>query len=124
MARLDPAGEEYEADAYVFGEVGRRVTSVKKAWETAVLKAHGHEPVRLRSGLAPPSRVAPRAINLHFHDLRHEAGSRFLELGWQLHAVRDMLGHKSIDQTSTYLNVAIHGLQDEMRRTDEKARAL
>jgi hypothetical protein len=26
-----------------------------------------------------------RAINLHFHDLRHEAGSRFIEAGWPIH---------------------------------------
>jgi hypothetical protein len=28
----------------VFGALGHRVGSIKKAWETAVLKAHGHQP--------------------------------------------------------------------------------
>jgi site-specific recombinase XerD len=53
----------------------------------------------------------PRAINLHFHDLRHEAGSRFIEAGWPIHHVQEMLGHASLEQTSTYLNVTGTGLQ-------------
>lgn len=36
MARTDPAGREYPVNAYVFGELGRRVRSVKRAWATAV----------------------------------------------------------------------------------------
>ena len=54
--------------------------------------------------------------DLHFHDLRHEAGSRLLEAGWPLHHVQEMLGHADLKQTSTYLNVTQVGLQDFMRR--------
>ena len=43
MAQHDPAGHPFLPEAYVFGdEVGQRVGSSQKAWETAVLKAHGH----------------------------------------------------------------------------------
>jgi integrase len=35
-------------------------------------------------------------IDLHFHDLRHEAGSRKLESGWPLHAVSVWLGQASL----------------------------
>jgi hypothetical protein len=66
----------------------------------------------------PESRAALRTIDLHFHDLRHEAGSRWLEAGWPLHKVRDMLGHATIDQTDTYLSVERMGLHEEMRRYD------
>jgi hypothetical protein len=31
--------------------------------------------------LSKESRAALRAIDLHFHDFRHEAGSRWLEAG-------------------------------------------
>jgi integrase len=105
----------------VFGDVvGRRVAIVRKAWDTAVLKAHGHQPTWCGSNtLAPPSPAALRAIDLHFHDLRHEAGSRFIEAGWPLHHVQDMLGHKNVAQTSTYLNATPTGLQESMRRYDE-----
>lgn len=55
-------------------------------------------------------------IDLHFHDLRHEAGSRLLEAGWPLHHVKDMLGHTNIATTGTYLNVTTAGLAESMRR--------
>jgi integrase len=118
MARTDPAGQAYQPDAYVFGEVGQPVRNIKRAWETAVLKASGQAPVWTAGTLSPDSRAALRRIDLHFHDLRHEAGSRWLEAGWPLHKVRDMLGHAKIDQTDTYLNASRLGLHEEMRRFD------
>jgi integrase len=117
MARTDPAGQDYPPDAYVFGELGQHVKDVKRAWTTAVLKAHGHEPQwGPGGGLTPTSRAALKAIDLHFHDLRHEGASRMLEAGWPLHHIQHMLGHASLEQTSTYLNVQKDGLQDSMRR--------
>ncbi|OFV90042.1 MAG: hypothetical protein A3H95_16785 [Acidobacteria bacterium RIFCSPLOWO2_02_FULL_64_15] len=50
--------------------------------------------------------------------MRHEAGSRWLERGWPLHQIRDMLGHASIDQTDTYLNAGRMGLHASMRQFD------
>jgi integrase len=119
MAKTDPAGEDYKPEAYVFGEVGQQIDNVKRAWETCILKAHGHDPVWRKSSLAPASRAALKAIDLHFHDLRHEGASRLLEAGWPLHHVQEMLGHSSLEQTSTYLNVQRSGLRDSMRRIDE-----
>ena len=105
MGKTDPAGREFGAEAYVFGDVGGRpVQSISKAWETAVLKAHGHTPRWERSNaLSADSRAAFRTVDLTFHDLRHEAGSRFLEAGWSIHNVAHMSGHENIAQTSTYL---------------------
>jgi integrase len=62
-----------------------------------------------------------KSIDLHFHDLRHEAGSRLLEKGWPLHHVQHFLGHANISQTSTYLNVEARGLEESMRRFDSPA---
>ena len=53
--------------------------------------------------------TAAGITDLHFHDLRHEAG-------WPLHHLQEMLGHADLKQTSTYLNVTQIGLQDSMRR--------
>jgi integrase len=105
---------------YVFGdEGGRKIGSTKRAWETAVLKAHGHTPEWATGGkLAATSRAALDAIDLHFHDLRHEGGSRLLEAGWPLHHVQHMLGHASVAQTATYLNATKYGLQESMQRLD------
>jgi integrase len=105
---------------YVFGDAaGLKVGNVKRAWETAVLKAHGHTPQWTKNkALAGPSRAALAAIDLHFHDCRHESGSRLLESGWPLHHVQEMLGHANVSQTSTYLNATRVGLQESMRRFD------
>jgi integrase len=120
MAKTDPAGREYPRTAFVFGELGRRLKTIKKAWETAILKAHGHEPGWTGKGtLSAASRVQLRAIDLHFHDLRHEAGSGLIEKGWPIHHVQEMLGHASLEQTSTYLNVTRTGLQESMRRFEK-----
>ena len=86
MAKTDPAGQEFGPEAFVFGDaIGQPVTDIKRAWETAVVKAHGHRPAWTRdNALCAASREAFRAANLTFHDLRHEAGSRLLEAGWPL----------------------------------------
>ena len=52
---------------------------------------------------------------------RHEGASRLLEAGWPLHHVQEMLGHASLEQTSTYLNVQRGGLRDSMRKSDALA---
>jgi integrase len=116
VTTLPPALSERErldhaAECFVFGDgAGRRVQCIRKAWDTAVLKAHGHKPVRVGSNtLAPESRASLHAIDLHFQDLRHEAGSRLHEAGWALHHVQHMLGHKGLEQTTTYLNVTLTG---------------
>jgi integrase len=113
---------EHVRGCFVFGDaIGQRVQCVRKAWDTAVLKAHGHAPAWVGSNtLAPESRAALRRIDLHFHDLRHEAGSRLHEAGWPLHHVQQLLGHKSLEQTTTYLNVTLSGLQESMDRYDDR----
>lgn len=104
MRRNDPAGEPHGPQAYVFGdEIGRRTRSIKTAWRLTCRRA--------------------KIIDLHFHDLRREAGSRWLEGGVPLQVVRDWLGHTNISQTSTYLESTLTGQHEAMRRY-EGARAL
>lgn len=123
-------GKDHDATAFVFGNgAGEPVGSPKKAWETIVLRAHGVKPawIACRTGkgrrLSPECRQQLAAIDLHWHDLRHEAGSRWIEAGWPIHHVQQMLGHADLKQTSTYLNATLSGIEDSMRRLDE-ARAL
>ena len=104
MCRLDPAGQPHGPTAYVFGdEIGKRVVSARTAWDNTCRKV-GIEGLRI-------------------HDLRHEAGSRFLEAGWPLHHVQAMLGHANLKTTSTYLNVTLEGLHASMRRLDEQRKS-
>jgi integrase len=131
MRRTGPDGEPHQPDAYVFGnEVGERVGDIKRAWERAVLKAHGATPqyvVRLvderrqRTGaLAAACRATLRAIDLHFHDLRREAGSRWLDHGVPLHRIQKWLGHANISQTSTYLMAESADDDDAMKRFEAR----
>lgn len=105
MRRHDPAGEPLPPESFVFGtEIGSRIADVGRAWDTAILKSHGHTPTyTATANLSAESRAALQTIDLHFHDLRREAGSRWLEGGVPLHIIRDWMGHTSIAQTSTYL---------------------
>ena len=126
LRRFDPAGDPMPMDAYVFGnEIGQRVDNVKRAWATAVLKSHGYKPEYTKTAnLTKEFRAALGAIDLHFHDLRREAGSRWLEGGVPLHTIRDWLGHTNIAQTSTYLAGTTKTQHDAMRRYEEHQAAL
>jgi integrase len=123
LVRVNPlTNQHHEASAYVFGNAeGKPVASPKKAWEVCVLKAHGIKPEWAKGKkLTPATREKLAAIDLHFHDLRHEAGSRWIEAGWPIHHVQQMLGHADLKQTSTYLNATVNGLQESMRKMDER----
>jgi integrase len=101
------------------------VDGFKRAWSTAVLKAHGVKPEFTDStNLTPASRAAFAKINLHFHDLRREAGSRWLDGGVPLHTIRDWLGHSNISQTSTYLSSTLDTSDEAMRRFEEHSKKL
>ncbi len=99
--RHDPAGDLVPADGYVFGdEVGRRRRSMKTAWRLTCRRA----------GLD----------DLHFHDLRREAGSRWMDAGVPLATIQRWLGHHNISQTSKYLAASLGGDADEMRAFEER----
>ena len=78
------------------------MANVSRAWDTAGLKAQGHIPAWTKTmQLTTLARAALRVIDLHFHDLRHEARSRWIEAGLPIHHVQAMLGHANLAQTST-----------------------
>jgi integrase len=100
--RLDPAGEPLPPSAYVFGDdVGRRRRSIRGAWVFACQRA--------------------AITGLHFHDLRREAGSRWMDLGVPLATIQRWLGHANISQTSTYLAASGGGDADAMRAFEQAA---
>jgi len=108
------------ADAFVFGdEIGRRVTTFKNAWQVTLLKAYGHEPEWQKGRLSAKCREQIRQIDLHFHDLRHEVGSRWLEGRIPIHHMKELLGHANIKTTDTYLNATRIGRQKSMKKFEE-----
>ena len=76
MRRNNPADVPLPTSAFVFGnEIGQPVGSVRRVWQTTVLRAHGHKPVWIwkkkigpndkgSTRLSPESEAAYRAINL------------------------------------------------------------
>jgi len=52
--------------------------------------------------------------DLHFHDLRHEAISRFFEMGLSVPEVSLMSGHKDIRQLMKYTHIKICSISKKM----------
>src|SRR2546427_6021294 len=72
----------------------------------------GIEPTRTRAhGRVNRDKIAE--INLHWHDLRHEAACRWLSRGLDLRAIQLLLGHADLKTTQRYLNVT----DEELRKT-------
>jgi integrase len=121
MRQLDAAGQRFPPRAYVFGDAtGARIKSVKTAWETTRLRAYGYEVKREKNGrLTPESRHHLAAINLRFHDLRREAGSKFLEGGMSANYVQKFLDHAKLSTTSRYLNITRDGMHSALERFEQ-----
>jgi integrase len=97
MQKTDATGEDRPSDHYVFGNlIGQRIGSIDHAFAWACKRA----------GL----------VDLYFHDLRREAGSRWLERGVPLNVIQTLLGHTKLSQTSTYLGVSEAGVYEAMQR--------
>lgn len=99
--RHDPAGDLLPPEAFVFGdELGRPRRSVKSAWRFGCQRA--------------------KISDLHVHDLRREAGSRWMDAGVPLATIQRWLGHHNISQTSTYLGASTGGDEQDMRAYEAK----
>jgi integrase len=103
MRRIDPAGNPFPPDAYVFGDrLGRRMKSIRTTWENA--------------------REAAGLNGFQLRDLRHEAASRFEEPGVLTTDVSKFLGHRNLSTTTRYLNTTSRRLRLALLRV-EQARA-
>jgi integrase len=101
MRRNDLKGEPLPPDAFVLGdEAGRPLISIKTAWRLSCKRA--------------------RITGLRFHDLRREAGSRWMDAGVPMGTIQRWLGHANVSQTSTYLETTTVGEYEAMRRFDER----
>ncbi|MBL8142955.1 MAG: site-specific integrase [Acidobacteria bacterium] len=110
--------------AFVFGGPdGTFQESFRTAWESLVLRANGHATTRA----TPHTRVdraTLRAVDLHWHDLRHEGACRLLADGVDIRTIQLMLGHADIKQTQRYLNITDEELRRAMTGVWERRRQL
>ena len=98
---VDPAGVPLPPDAFVFGDaIGRSRVSFQTAWEG--------------------TRHRAMVTDLHFHDLRREAGSRWMDCGVPLATIQRWLGHANIATTSRYLGASLGADEMEMQAYEER----
>ena len=105
------------------GSEGEFQDSFKTAWESLLLLANGHDTTRAKPG-ARVDRAKLRAIDLHWHDLRHEGACRLLADGVDIRIIQLMLGHADVKQTQRYLNITDEELRKAMTGVWERRRQL
>jgi len=106
---LTPAAVEahkraLEIDPSLRGPVFRTtVSAIKQAWQRAKVRAKKQY---IEDGGTDENFL----VNFHFHDLRHEAASRWKKY-FDLHKLKDITGHKDIRSLSRYL----HSDEDDVK---------
>jgi integrase len=109
-------------DAYVFGhaKTGEYVGNHRSAWETLLLLSHDIKPAARSRGKRRLERETLRTINLHWHDLRHEALSRLADEGVPVHELQMLAGHANITTTQRYMNARANSLAESMRHARQR----
>jgi integrase len=97
-------------EAYVLGdEFGERRTEFRSAWLRMLAKANITDRARGMNG------------DLHWHDFRHECGSRLAEGGVPIHEIQHLMGHRVLITTQRYLNATLDSLKKSVKVLERKA---
>jgi integrase len=70
------------------------------------------------------AREAAAMPEVHFHDLRHSCATILLQLGADLHVVREILGHTSIKTTERYAHVMLKPQREALTKLGDLHRDL
>jgi integrase len=93
-----------DTDLIFFGEPGRdgkrRPYAPNRMWQK-IKRDHG-------------------IVDLHFHDLRHEAVSRFVEAGFSDQEVSAISGHKSMQMLKRYTHLRVEDLVARVNEASER----
>jgi integrase len=102
-AALNNPVRPIDTDLIFFGEPGRdgkrRPYAPNRMWQK-IKRDHG-------------------LVDLHFHDLRHEAVSRFVEAGFSDQEVSAISGHKSMQMLKRYTHLRAEDLVDRLDKVSE-----
>ncbi len=79
--------------------------------------ANGGQPEYVKRGgyLTASCKAKLKELDLHWHDLRHECASRWLEDGLDVREIQVLLGHAKLEITQRYLNITDVGVVRSMR---------
>lgn len=110
--RADEKGKVRSGSApLIVNRFGKKIGSFRTTWETTVLRANGHVPAKGKptrdwktKSLTPQARKTFNAIDLHWHDLRHEYACRLAERGVPITKIQYLLGHASVVTTERYIH--------------------
>ena len=113
---------------FPFGQAdGSRLDHFRKDW-IEILNAAGLETYewserrQTKSGKKYAVRVRTSAdADLHWHDLRHECGSRLAGNNVPLFEIMRLMGHSSLKTTQKYLNSDLQSLAANMRKAQRGA---
>ena len=100
------------AEAHILGtEIGEpvNVTDFREAW------------LRVLAGAKITDAKNNLDGDLHWHDLRHECGSRLAERGVPIHEIQYLMGHASIVTTQRYLNATLDSLKKSVKVLERQA---
>lgn len=90
--------------------------AVTRAFERACKKARETYTETCRASGVP---VDPAfLVDLNFHDLRHEATSRFFEKGLSTEKVKAITGHKTYSMLARYTHLKASDIAEELARID------
>jgi integrase len=108
--------------AFLFGQAdGTRLDSFRTDWEKIQMTAgllKGH--YKQREGQAFGAWVTDYDADLHWHDLRHECGTRLAQQGVPLVEIMTLLGHADLATTQKYLNPTFRSLAEHMARAHQE----
>jgi integrase len=83
------------------------------AWRRAVSRARAVYEEECQSKGENPDQSF--LVNLTFHDLRHEATSRFFEKGFNPMEVSTITGHKTLQMLKRYTHLKAEDLAERMK---------
>lgn len=87
-------------------------SAFKQAWQKAVRRARkAYEKEQIAAGISEKKiQEDPLLLDLHFHDLRHEATSRLFEKGLDVMEVASVTGHKTLQMLKRYTHLKAENL--------------
>lgn len=109
--RLRRFVQERRFAQFPFGQAdGSRLDDFRVDWDNVLIDAainRGH----YEKGVW----VCDHDADLHWHDLRHECGSRLADANVPLHEIQRIMGHTKLDTTQKYLNASFVSMATNMR---------